>query len=60
MSVTAAVGFSASGVAAGIKPDDLDVALIVADEPVPTAGVFTLNQAAAAPVILDRESEEFQ
>jgi glutamate N-acetyltransferase/amino-acid N-acetyltransferase len=56
VSVTAAIGFSASGVAAGIKPDALDVALIVADEPVPTAGVFTLNQAAAAPVILDRES----
>ena len=56
VSVTAAIGFSASGVAAGIKPDALDVALIVADEPVPTAGVFTQNQAAAAPVILDRES----
>jgi glutamate N-acetyltransferase/amino-acid N-acetyltransferase len=56
VSVTAALGFSATGVAAGIKPDALDVALIVADEPVPTAGVFTLNQAAAAPVILDRES----
>ncbi len=56
MSVTAAVGFSASGVAAGIKPDALDIAVIVADEPVPTAGVFTLNQAAAAPVVLDRES----
>jgi glutamate N-acetyltransferase/amino-acid N-acetyltransferase len=56
VSVTAAVGFSASGVAAGIKPDALDIAVIVADEPVPTAGVFTLNQAAAAPVVLDRES----
>ncbi|MCL1600088.1 MAG: bifunctional glutamate N-acetyltransferase/amino-acid acetyltransferase ArgJ [Actinomycetia bacterium] len=56
MSVTAAIGFSAAGVAAGIKPDALDVAVIVADAPSPTAGVFTLNQAAAAPVVLDRES----
>lgn len=58
MSVTAARGFSAAGAAAGIKPDALDIAVIVADEPVPTAGVFTLNQAAAAPVVLDRESLE--
>ena len=56
MSVTAAIGFSAAGVAAGIKPDALDIAVIVADAPSPTAGVFTRNQAAAAPVVLDRES----
>jgi glutamate N-acetyltransferase/amino-acid N-acetyltransferase len=56
MSITAAAGFSAAGVAAGIKSHDPDIAVLVAEEPVPTAGVFTLNQAAAAPVILDRDS----
>lgn len=56
MSVTAAAGFSAAGVAAGIKSGAPDVAVLVADELVPTAGVFTQNQAAAAPVILDREN----
>jgi glutamate N-acetyltransferase/amino-acid N-acetyltransferase len=56
VSVNAAAGFSAAGVACGIKVDALDVAVLVADELVPTAGVFTKNQAAAAPVILDRES----
>ena len=58
MSVTAAVGFSAAGVRAGIKSDALDLAVIVAEGEVPTAGVFTRNQAAAAPVIFDRESLE--
>lgn len=56
MSVTAAAGFSAAGVASGIKVGALDVAVLVADELIPTAGVFTQNQVAAAPVILDRES----
>ena len=56
MSVTAAKGFSAAGVSAGIKLDSLDVAVLVADQPVSTAAVFTQNQAAAAPVILSRES----
>jgi glutamate N-acetyltransferase/amino-acid N-acetyltransferase len=56
MSVTAAAGFSAAGVAAGIKLAEPDIAILVAEEPVPTAGVFTRNQAAAAPVVLDRES----
>jgi glutamate N-acetyltransferase/amino-acid N-acetyltransferase len=58
VSVTAAVGFSAAGVRAGIKSDALDLAVIVAEGEVPTAGVFTRNQAAAAPVIFDRESLE--
>jgi glutamate N-acetyltransferase/amino-acid N-acetyltransferase len=56
VSVTAAAGFSAAGVASGIKAGALDIAVLVADELIPTAGVFTQNQAAAAPVILDRES----
>ncbi len=56
MSVTAAAGFSAAGVAAGIKAGAPDLAVLVADDAVPTAAVFTANQVAAAPVLLDRES----
>ncbi|MEN8039915.1 MAG: bifunctional glutamate N-acetyltransferase/amino-acid acetyltransferase ArgJ [Actinomycetota bacterium] len=56
MSVTAAKGFSAAGVAAGIKQDALDVAVLVSDELATTAAVFTHNQAAAAPVVLSRAS----
>lgn len=56
MSITAAKGFSAAGVACGIKPESLDLALIVADQPVITAAVFTQNQAAAAPVLSSRAS----
>jgi len=53
--VTAAAGFRAAGVSAGIKAGDaLDLALVAADHPVPTAAVFTVNTAAAAPVRLSR------
>lgn len=56
MSVVAADGFSASGIACGIKSaGELDVALVVADGTVPTAAVFTTNRAAAAPVWLSRQ-----
>lgn len=53
MSVTAAEGFSAAGVAAGIKASGaLDLALVVNDGPATTAaGVFTRNQVKAAPVL---------
>lgn len=55
MSVLAPRGFTAAGVAAGIKPDgSLDVAVVAAEKPVPTAAVFTTNMAAAAPVHLSR------
>jgi glutamate N-acetyltransferase/amino-acid N-acetyltransferase len=55
VSVTAARGFRAAGIAAGIKAEaSPDLALVVADEPVPTAAVFTVNAAAAAPVRLSR------
>ncbi len=55
MSVTAPGGFRAAGVAAGIKPDGIaDLALVVADQSVPVAAVFTTNTAAAAPVRLSR------
>lgn len=53
MSVTAADGFLAAGVAAGIKASGaLDLALVVNDGPATTAaGVFTRNQVKAAPVL---------
>jgi glutamate N-acetyltransferase/amino-acid N-acetyltransferase len=53
MSVTAADGFLAAGVAAGIKASGgLDLALVVNDGPTTTAaGVFTRNQVKAAPVL---------
>jgi glutamate N-acetyltransferase/amino-acid N-acetyltransferase len=61
-SVTAPAGFKAAGVACGIKrrpanseTAPLDLALIVADEPVAAAAVFTTNKAVAAPVIISRE-----
>ncbi len=48
-------GISLAGVAAGIKPSGRpDVALLVADEALPCAGVFTQNTFAAAPVGLCR------
>jgi glutamate N-acetyltransferase / amino-acid N-acetyltransferase len=55
VSVTAAAGFRAAGVAAGIKRNGRrDLALVDAGRPVPAAGVFTTNRAAAAPVRLSR------
>jgi glutamate N-acetyltransferase/amino-acid N-acetyltransferase len=53
--VTAPLGFRAAGVASGIKPDRLDLALLVADAPCTAAGVFTSNLAQAAPVLVSRE-----
>jgi len=57
VSVTAAQGFVAAGVAAGVKQSgDLDVALVATDDgaPVPAAGVFTSNLMTAAPVMVSR------
>ena len=54
--VTAPAGFRAAGVACGIKKTGaLDLALLVADETVPAAAVFTTNRAQAAPVLVSRE-----
>jgi len=54
--VTAAAGFKACGVAAGIKYEGRrDVALVVADKPAAVAAVYTANKVAAAPVQVDRE-----
>ncbi len=53
--VTAAQGFTASGVYAGIKKvHKPDLALVVSETAGPIAGVFTNNRVVAAPVILDR------
>ncbi len=57
MSVTAAGGFRAAGVAAGLKASGApDVALVVNDGPIAAAaGVFTRNRVQAAPVLWSRE-----
>lgn len=57
MSVTAARGFTAAGLACGIKPGGAaDLALVATDEAVPVtaAAVFTSNLATAAPVQVSR------
>ncbi|MHB8464832.1 MAG: bifunctional glutamate N-acetyltransferase/amino-acid acetyltransferase ArgJ [Acidimicrobiales bacterium] len=57
MSVTAARGFVAAGVACGIKESGaLDLALVTTDDgrPGAAAGVFTANLATAAPVVVSR------
>ncbi|MFE7070868.1 bifunctional glutamate N-acetyltransferase/amino-acid acetyltransferase ArgJ [Streptomyces sp. NPDC057620] len=53
MSVTAAKGFTAAGIAAGIKENgNPDLALVVNDGPrLAAAGVFTSNRVKAAPVL---------
>ncbi len=54
--ITAAQGFRAAGVAAGIrKRERRDMAMLVADKPAAVAAVYTTNKVAAAPVQLDRE-----
>ena len=57
MSVTAAAGFVASGIAAGIKESgDPDLALVATatGRAVPAAGVFTSNLMTAAPVLVSQ------
>jgi len=60
MSVTAAGGFRAAGVAAGIKASGgLDLALVVNEGPVAAAaGVFTRNQVKAAPVLWSAQEKK--
>jgi glutamate N-acetyltransferase / amino-acid N-acetyltransferase len=51
-------GFRAAGVAAGIKPDGLDVGVLVSDEPdTVSAARFTTNARVGAPVIVSRTAE---
>jgi glutamate N-acetyltransferase/amino-acid N-acetyltransferase len=57
VSVTAARGFEAAGVGCGIKGDGrADLALVATTDrrPVSAAGVFTVNLATAAPVVVSR------
>lgn len=55
--VTAAQGFKAAGVYAGVKnnPNKKDLAIITAGGPAVCGGVFTTNKFAAAPVNWDRD-----
>ena len=53
--ITAPSGFAAAGVACGIKPSGLDLALIVSTPPARAAGIFTTNLAVAAPVVVTRD-----
>jgi glutamate N-acetyltransferase/amino-acid N-acetyltransferase len=55
MSVTAAQGFKASGVAARISKLGLDLALVVGNGECVGAGMFTTNRVQAAPVVVSKE-----
>ncbi len=52
--ITAPRGFRAAGVLCGIKAKGLDLALIASGQRATAAGVFTINRAQAAPVVLSR------
>lgn len=57
--VTSPQGFSAAGIACGIKKRGrLDLGLLCSDVPSVSAATFTSNAAAAAPVRLTRESSD--
>ena len=54
--LTAAAGYQAGGLAAGIKESGLpDLALLLSDRPAAAAAVFTRNVVKAAPLIVDAE-----
>lgn len=55
MSCCPVKGFKYNALHAGLKKKKLDLALIVADKPVPAAAVFTTSQVVAAPVLVSRE-----
>lgn len=55
--ITSPRGFVAGAVAAGVKKSGkLDIALVAAEHNCTAAGVFTKNQVAAAPVLVDKET----
>ena len=58
MSVTAAKGFTASGVAARISRLGPDLALVAGDGYCVGAGMFTANRVQAAPVVVSKEHLE--
>ena len=53
--VTAPLGFLAAGVHCGIKPANLDLAVVACDRPATAAALFTTNLVKAAPVLVSRE-----
>jgi glutamate N-acetyltransferase / amino-acid N-acetyltransferase len=56
--VTAAQGYRAAGIHAGIKKKKKDLAIVVSDLPAAVAGVFTTNKVVAAPLVVDRMQME--
>ena len=51
-------GFRSAGVAAGLKPDGLDVVVLVSDAPdTVSAARFTSNARVGAPVIVSRQAD---
>ncbi len=51
-------GFRAAGVAAGIKPEGLDVGVLVSDSPATvSAALFTSNARVGAPVMVTRQAD---
>jgi glutamate N-acetyltransferase/amino-acid N-acetyltransferase len=54
MSVTAAKGFEASGVAAGIRRQGLDLAVLRSTEPAVGAGMFSRNKVQAACLLVNK------
>ena len=55
MSVTAAGGFVAAGVHAGIRRDKLDLALVRSTQPATGAAMWTQNRVLAAPVVVSKQ-----
>jgi glutamate N-acetyltransferase/amino-acid N-acetyltransferase len=55
MSVTAAKGFAAAGVRAGIRRSAKDLAVVRSTVPAVGAAMFTVNQVLAAPVVVSKE-----
>jgi glutamate N-acetyltransferase/amino-acid N-acetyltransferase len=55
MSVTAAAGFVASGVHAGIRKEKLDLAVVRATQPATGGAMWTQNRVLAAPVVVSKE-----
>ncbi|MCB9209133.1 MAG: bifunctional glutamate N-acetyltransferase/amino-acid acetyltransferase ArgJ [Ignavibacteriales bacterium] len=54
-SVTSAKGYEASGIHCGLKKKNKDLALILSTVPAVSAGVYTTNKAAAAPVVISKK-----
>jgi glutamate N-acetyltransferase/amino-acid N-acetyltransferase len=52
--ITAAKGFVAAGVHAGIRRTKLDLAIVRSTEPAVAAGMFTANRVQAAPVLVSK------